>query len=120
MLRYFLATAVLCASVACHPGQPVVGGDKLQVGGTISGIVSASGGAVALPSRTVTAVNTATSSKYETTTAANGGYTIKVPEGSYRIELELRTGESLEKQPDEVRIHNGDLDAGRNFVVAVK
>jgi hypothetical protein len=54
-MRYILSTIVLLAAVACHPGQPVVDGDKLQVGGTISGIVSASGGSPALASRKVTA-----------------------------------------------------------------
>lgn len=119
-MRYALAIIVLLASGACHPGQPVVGGDKLQVGGTISGIVSATGGSTALASRKVTAVNTATNKRYDTTTAANGGYTIKVPEGPYRIELELRPGETLAKHPDEARIHNGDLDAGRDFIVTVR
>ena len=106
--------------MACHPGQPLVGGDKLQVGGTISGTVSATGGSAALASRKVTAVNVATKAKYETTTAANGGYTLKVPNGTYHIELELRTGETFQKHPEEARIHNGDLDAGRDFVVTVK
>ena len=119
-MRYFLATIALLAGVACHPGQPVIGGDKLKVGGTISGIVSATGGSPALASRKVTAINTATNSKYEATTAANGGYTIQVPAGTYRIEVELRAGETLAKHPDDVRIHNGDLDAGRDFVVTVK
>jgi hypothetical protein len=120
MLRHLPVTAVLLAVVACHAGQPVVGGDKLKVGGTISGIVSASGGSVALPSRKVTAISTTTFAKFEATTAANGGYTIKVPEGAYRVEVELRSGETLEKQPGEIRIHKGDLDAGRDFVVTVK
>ena len=119
-MRHFLAMIALLCAVACRPGQPVVGGDKLQVGGTISGLVSASGGSTALPSRKVTAINTATNSTHEATTAANGGYTIKVPAGTYRIEVELRSGETLEKRPDEVRIHDGDLDARRDFVVTVK
>jgi hypothetical protein len=119
-MRYLFIAVILFAVVACHPGQPVVGGDKLQVGGTISGIVSAAGGSPALPSRKVTATNTATQSKYEATTAANGGYTIQVPEGTYQIEVELRANETLSKRPDQVRIHNGDLDAGRDFVVTVK
>ena len=119
-MRYLLAPVVLLSAIACHPGQPVVGGDKLQVGGTISGIVSAEGVSPALASRKVTAINTATNSTYEATTASNGGYTIKVPEGTYRIDVELRANETLAKRPDEARIHNGDLDAGRNFVVTVK
>jgi hypothetical protein len=116
-MRYALTLLVLLASGACHPGQPVIGGDKLQVGGTISGTVSATGGSTALASRKVTAVDTATNKRYETTTAANGGYTIKVPKGTYRIELELRGGETLAKQPGESHINNGDLDARRDFIV---
>ena len=114
-------TTLLAVSVACHPFRgPVVGGTKQQVGGTIAGIVSATGGTVALASRKVTAINTATQARFDTTTAANGGYTLKVPEGTYKIEIELRPGESLSKQPGETRINNGDLDSGRDFVVTVK
>ena len=116
-MRYLLATIVLLAGVACHPGQPVVGGDKLQVGGTISGIVSASGASPALASRKVTATNTATNSTYEATTAANGGYTIQVPEGTYRLEVELRAGEIVVKQPPETRIDKSDLDPQLHFTI---
>ena len=112
---------LLTGSVACHPFRgPVIGGTEQQVGGTIAGIVSASDGTTALSSRKVTVINTATQARYDTTTAANGGYTIKVPEGTYRIELELRPGESLSKQPGETHINNGDLDSARDFVVTMK
>jgi len=114
-------TTLLTVSVACHPFRgPVVGGTQQQVGGTIAGIVSATGGTVALANRKVTATNTATQAHYEATTAGNGGYTIKVPEGTYRISIELRTGEALSKEPGETHISNGDLDPHRDFVVTVK
>ena len=114
-------TTLVAVSVACHPFRgPVIGGTAQQVGGTIAGIVSATGGTTALASRKVTAINTATQARFDTTTAANGGYTLKVPEGTYKIEIELRPGESLAKQPGETRINNGDLDSGRDFVVTVK
>jgi hypothetical protein len=114
-------TTLLAVSVACHPFRgPVIGGTQQHVGGTIAGIVSATGGTVALASRTVTAINTATQARYDTTTAANGGYTITVPEGTYRIEIELRPGETLAKQPGETHVNNGDLDPGRDFVVTVR
>ena len=124
-MRRFLERAtiitLLAVSVACHPFRgPVIGGTAQQVGGTIAGIVSATGGTTALASRKVTAINTATQAHYDTTTAANGGYTLKVPEGTYKIEIELRPGESLSKQPGETHINNGDLDSGRDFVVTVK
>jgi hypothetical protein len=124
-MRRFLERAtivmLLAATVACHPFRgPVVGGTAQQVGGTIAGLVSASDATTALPGRKVTVINTETQARYDTTTAANGGFTIKVPEGTYRIELELRPGETLSKQPGQTHINNGDLDSGRDFVVTVK
>jgi hypothetical protein len=114
-------TTLLAVSAACHPFRgPVIGGTQQQVGGTIAGIVSATGGTTALASRKVTAINTATQARFDTTTAANGGYTIKVPAGTYKIEIELRPGETLAKQPGETHINNGDLDSGRDFVVTVR
>jgi len=107
--------ALLVTSAACHPG-PLVGATRVEAGGTIAGIVSASGSA-ALVGRKVTATNLATNAKYDATTGADGGYTIKVPEGRYHIEVELRSGETLSKRPNDTRINNSDLDSGRDFVV---
>src|SRR5436305_8228925 len=114
-----LALALLTA--ACHPGPVVNAGAKQpSVGGTIAGMVSTPDPAVAVPGRKVTAVETTSGSRYDTTTAANGGYTIKVPEGTYRIEIELRAGEALAKQPDPTKVNNSDLDPGRDFVITAK
>src|SRR4051812_48413395 len=102
----------------CHPG-PVIDTPKASVGGTIAGIVKTADAAVAVPGRKVTAIEASSGSRYDTTSAANGGYTIKVPEGTYRLEVELRTGETLAKRPDQTHINNGDLDPGRDFVITV-
>lgn len=114
-----LAVGVACG-IACHPGPVLNTGAGVSAGGTIAGIVSATAGTVALSGRKVTAIETTTGARYDTTTAINGGYTIKVPVGMYRLELELRSGETIEKAPGETRVNKGDLDAGRNFVVTVK
>ena len=114
-----LASALLTA--ACHPGPVVNAGAKQPpVGGTIAGIVTTSDSAVAVPGRKVTVIETTSGSRYDTTTATNGGYTIKVPEGTYRIEVELRPGEMLAKQPDQTKIGNSDLDSGRDFVITAR
>src|SRR6188508_883563 len=113
-----LLLTCLISTVACHPG-PIVGGKSVSAGGTIAGVVSAADSAVAVPGRTVTAIDVRTGSRHTATTAANGGYTIKVPEGTYRLEIELRSGEKLAKKPSETKINKGDLDAQRNFVIAV-
>jgi hypothetical protein len=115
-----LLILVILTSAACHPG-PVVGtGPKPpSVGGTIAGMVSTDAND-AVPGRKVTAVETGTGVRYDATTGANGGYTIKVPEGTYRLELELKPGEAIAKQPDETRVNRSDLDPRRNFVITVK
>ena len=119
MRVYILLPAMLVSSIACHAG-PIIGGTKQPVGGTIAGLVSATDKSVALTSPNVTAIETTTNARYDTTTAANGGYTIQVPAGTYRIELELRAGEALSKHPDVTRVNNGDLDSARDFVVTIK
>jgi carboxypeptidase family protein len=114
-----LASTLLTA--ACHPGPVLNAGAKQPpVGGTIAGIVTTADSAVAVPGRKVTVVETTSGSRYDTTTATNGGYTIRVPEGTYRIEVELRPGETLAKQPDQTKIGNSDLDSGRDFVITAR
>jgi hypothetical protein len=109
--------ATLLVSAACHPGPVVGAGSDTAVGGTLAGIVSTEGRA-AVPDRRVTAINTATGSRFEATTGVNGGYTIKVPQGTYRLELELREGERITKQPAETRVTKSDLDPQRDFVIS--
>ena len=116
LLRIPLVLVALLG-VACHPG-PVIGGSPSgPVGGTIAGIVTMEGDAPVV-GRRVTAVDAASGSKFEATTGANGGYTLKVPEGTYRLELELRPGEKVTKQPGETRVNRSDLDPSRDFVIS--
>jgi hypothetical protein len=116
LLQIVLGTALL-TSLACHPGPIVDTGPKpAGVGGTIAGIVSTNANA-ALAGRKVTAIDTVGGKRFEATTGVNGGFTIKVPEGTYRLEIELRPGEKVTKQPAETRINKGDLDPHRDFVI---
>jgi hypothetical protein len=120
LLRSALAVALVLASVACHPNRPVLDpGAKPAVEGTISGTVAASGGAP-IGGRKVTAINTASGAKVEASTTSTGGYTMRVPAGTYRLEMELRAGETLATSPGPTEVDPGDLDAGRDFAVAVK
>ncbi len=106
-------------SAACHPG-PVLNAQPNKVGGTIAGIVKTADAAIAVPGRKVAVIDVKTGARHETTTGANGGYTIQVPEGTYRFELELREGEMLAKQPDHTHVNNSDLDASRDFVITTR
>jgi hypothetical protein len=117
-LLHLAAAVALLIAAGCHPG-PVIGTGPQPpgVGGTIAGIVSAEGN-VPLAGRKVTAIETTAGTRYDATTGTNGGYTIKVPQGTYRLEVELRPGEKVVKQPDETRISKSDLDTRRDFVLS--
>ena len=114
-LTNLLLTVGLLAAVGCHPG-PVIGGSKPQVGGTIAGIVSTEGNNPVV-GRKVTAIDTTSGMRYEATTGVNGGYTIKVPQGTYRLEVALEPGEAVATQPKDTKIDNSDLDPHRDFVI---
>lgn len=114
-----LLVCVAALSAACHPG-PIVNTQPNKVGGTIAGIVKTADSSIAVPGRKVSVIDVKTGARHETTTAANGGYTIQVPEGTYRFEIELRAGETLAKEPGQTQVSNSDLDAGRDFVITMK
>ena len=118
LIETFLALSLL-ASVACHPG-PVIntGPQPPAVGGTIAGIVSTTANDP-MPGRKVTAIDTQTGARFDATTGTNGGYTIKVPVGVYRLEVELKPGEAVAKQPGESRVNKSDLDPQRHFVITL-
>src|SRR5512139_2700451 len=114
-----LAAVVLLAAfiAACH-ASPIANRNASVpgTGGTISGVVRSAAG-TSLAARKVTAINTMTNARFEATTATNGGYTIQVPPGMYRLEVELMQGEVVSTQPPPTDVNVGDLDAQRDFVV---
>jgi hypothetical protein len=118
MRRFLILLAFTVAAPACHPGPIIDTGPDQPVGGTIAGIVSTDS-KVAVPTRKVTAINVESGARFEATTGTNGGYTIKVPQGTYRLELELKPGETIVKHPGETRVNRSDLDPQRHFVITV-
>jgi Carboxypeptidase regulatory-like domain len=114
-----LASTLLLLSVSCAPRGPIVDtGEKPPgVGGTIAGQVLTGGGRTPLASRKVAAVNTMSGQRYEASTAANGGYTIKVPPGTYRLEVETRPNEVVVTQPEPTEVNPSDVDSDRDFVL---
>ena len=117
-----ITMVIAVAAAACIARGPVLDtGEKPPgVGGTIAGIVRAAGSNQPLSGRKVTAIEVKSGARHETSTATNGGYTIKVPVGRYRLEVELHPGETLAEKPSETDINTSDLDADRDFVVTVR
>jgi hypothetical protein len=114
--------ATLVAAAACAPRGPVVdaGARPEGVGGTIAGSVTATTETTPLTGRKVTAINQQTNARFETSTGTNGGYTLKVPAGTYRLDVELRSGETLGSAPDATDVGVGDIDSARDFVITRK
>jgi hypothetical protein len=112
-------TAAVAFAVACRSGVPVVdtGPKPPTPDGTIAGHVTTSDRAVAVASRIVRAISIEGGQKFEATTNNAGTYTLKVPPGRYRLEVELRPGEKLVKEPGETEVHKSDLDPNRDFVI---
>ena len=117
-IAYFVVAAMIVAAGGCAPDKLVIdtGSKPAGVGGTIAGSVSA-GGTTPLPTRRVTAVEVDSGQRHEAVTGPSGGYTLKLPSGKYRLEVELRAGEKVTTQPDPTEIHPGDIDSGRDFVI---
>ena len=110
-------SVVLSSGCAARHGRPLVGGTVVpNPTGTISGNVTNSTG-TPLEGRRVSAIDLATEQHYDATTEKSGGYTIKVPPGRYRLEVELRGGDQLAQQPEQTQVNVGDLDAQMNFVI---
>jgi hypothetical protein len=118
MVRALLVIGALLFNAGCHPSRPVLDpGPRPVVDGTISGIVADD--SAPLAGRRITAVNVGTGARFETSSTSNGGYTVRVPAGTYRLEFELRAGEKLAVAPEPTEVDPGDLDAGRNFVITL-
>ena len=111
---------ILVAAIVtgCRTGVPVVdtGPKPPTRDGTIAGHVSGDG-ATPIAGRVVRAIAVEGGQKYEATTNSAGTYTLKVPPGHYRLEVELRPGEKLSKEPGETKINASDLDPNRDFVI---
>jgi hypothetical protein len=114
-----VAAGLLLLSVSCAPRGPIVDtGEKPPgVGGTIAGAVLAGDGRTPVVSRKVSAINTMSGARFDASTAANGGYTIKVPVGIYRLEVETRPNEVVVTQPEATEVNPSDVDADRDFVL---
>lgn len=113
-----LAGLVLLAGAGCRTGQPLYDstpGDKTTPG-TIAGNVSDAGGAP-LAGRELHAVRLGTSQRYSAVTSVTGGFSIPVPPGKYRLELVVREGEAVIRQPGVIDINESDLDANLEIVV---
>lgn len=115
-----LGILALLVSGACRRGVPAVdlGPKPPAAQGTITGIVRGPEGTSPLSGRTVYVIDNRTGERRSVQTAANGGFTIQLPAGKYRLELALKDGETILKRPGIVDLDKGDIDSHIEFVVS--
>jgi hypothetical protein len=114
---------VLAAAIpaACRQAAPIVDNapKPASAPGTISGTVQGPAATSGIPARTVTVINEATGERRSILTSSTGGFTLEVPPGKYRVEVQLLPGERVIKAPGDVEVSRGDIDAHADFVVGL-
>jgi hypothetical protein len=108
-----LVPAAACRSVAVPPGD-----ENPSARGTLSGTVRGPGGVAPPPGRQVDAVEVETGRRYTTVTSVTGSYSLMIPPGRYRLEVELEPGESLADEPGVVTVEASELADEQDFTLA--
>ena len=116
-----VALLAALAVVGCRTGQPIYdrAPENQQTPGTIAGILTAGEGGAPVAGRAIHAVEISGGRRYSATTSVTGGFSIPVPPGKYRLEVDLRKGERVLRSPGEIDINESDLDANLEVVIGV-
>jgi hypothetical protein len=114
-----LVAVMMLLSLGCRRAVPAFESTSRSGGafGTISGTVRGPAGSGSLEGRLIEVINTETSERQRLTTSNGGGFTLKVKPGKYQVQLELREGESLIKEPGVMNVSRSAADAHADFVV---
>jgi carboxypeptidase family protein len=115
VLPAVLAAGLLSGS-GCHANATMVSISSAAIGGTIAGVVTGPADAT-LGDRTVTIVNVETGQRYQTATGQKGGYSLRVPPGTYRLEVQLRPGERLSEMEPTILLNTGDREIHKDVTV---
>ena len=112
--------AALALATACRRGLPDVGAAEASTGAhaTINGSVRGAESNSPVPGRTISILDVRTGERRSVQTTSTGTFTIDLPAGQYRLDIDLRDGETVLKHPNVVALDAGDVDAHLEFVVA--
>ena len=113
-----LTLTVLAAAWGCRRTAPVLETDPTtQARLVISGRIRGPERSTLIDGRTVELVNLTTLERHRVSTDAAGAFRFKVQPGDYRVELPLRDGEALVRQPGVIHVNRSDVDADADFVI---
>jgi hypothetical protein len=108
--------AELCSGPGCRPPITIVRISSAAIGGTLAGVVTGPAD-VTLADRTVTIVNVETGEQYQTATGQTGGYSLRVPTGTYRLTVQLRPGERLAEMEPTIVLTTGNRETHTDVTV---
>jgi carboxypeptidase family protein len=110
---------ILCSVNACQRGVPAIdtAPKAVQGDGTIAGTVRGGEGTSPVDGRTVEVINVDTGQRHRVSTTTTGSFSFKLHPGTYRVQLTLRDGESLVRQPGLIQLNTSDVESTADFVV---
>ena len=109
---------VLTAAWGCRRTPPVLETDPVtQARVVIEGRIRGPERSTSIDGRTVELVNLTTLERHRVSTDVAGTFKFRVKPGDYRVELLLRDGEALVRQPGVIHVNRSDVDAEADFVI---
>ena len=113
-----LILIVLAAAWGCRRTPPVLETDpSAQARVVIEGRIRGPERSTSIDGRTVELVNLTTLERHRVSSDAAGTFKFRVTPGDYRVELRLRDGEALVRQPGVIHVNRSDVDADADFVI---
>jgi hypothetical protein len=107
------------AAAGCRQVVPPLDapGPAGATGATISGTIRGPERTTAVDGRIVDVINVTTNQRRRVTTNQAGGFSVTLDPGDYRVELTLREGEAIVRQPGVIHVDRSDVDADADFVI---
>lgn len=113
-----LALIVLATAWGCRRTAPLLETDPTtQAPGVISGRIRGPHRSTPIDGRIVELVNLRTLERQRVSTDGAGAFIFQVQPGEYRVQLTLRDGEALVRQPGVIHVNRSDADAEADFVI---
>lgn len=115
----FAAFAVVLVLSACrHAITPIDTSPRpADLDGAIGGTVRGPGGSTPIDGRSIEAVNVDTGERLRTITNRDGEFTFRLKQGHYRVEIALRTGEQVIRQPGVMHVKRSDPSDRADFIL---
>lgn len=108
------------AAAGCHRSVPPLDTSPqaaAQPRGTISGTIRGPEGTTAVEGRVVDVIDVTTNRRQRLTTDQNGGFSVTLDPGDYRVVLTLLDGEAIVRQPGVIHVDRSDVDTDADFVI---